>query len=157
MVVMDAGLRAPKSWRRYCMVRPESMMSSTMTTWRPVILLSRSLMRRTTPVDCAETAKTETLQKLRADAQRQADALASEIAVLEQGQTELSEQGSALAERIASLRMDAASRQAEQRGKTASCSVNMPQAVIQFSFTDAGASDITIQQANEAEAPDTPA
>ena len=50
-----------------------------------------------------------------------------------------------------------ASRQAEQRGKTASCSVNMPQAVIQFSFTDAGASDITIQQANEAEAPDTPA
>ena len=49
------------------------------------------------------------------------------------------------------------SRQAEQRGKTASCSVNMPQAVIQFSFTDAGASDITIQQANEAEAPDTPA
>ena len=50
-----------------------------------------------------------------------------------------------------------ASRQAEQRGKTASCSVNMPQAVIQFSFTDAGASDITIQQANEAEAPDAPA
>ena len=63
----------------------------------------------------AETAKTETLQKLRADAQRQADALASEIAVLEQGQTELSEQGSVLAERIASLRMDAASRQAEQQ------------------------------------------
>ena len=35
--------------------------------------------------------------------------------MLEQGQTELSEQGSALAERIASLRMDAASRQAEQQ------------------------------------------
>ena len=35
--------------------------------------------------------------------------------MLEQGQTELSEQGSALSERIASLRMDAASRQAEQQ------------------------------------------
>ena len=41
-------------WRRYCMVRPESMISSTMTTWRPVMLLSRSLMSRTTPVDCAD-------------------------------------------------------------------------------------------------------
>ena len=48
------GIRAPKSWRRYCIVRPESMMSSTMTTWRPVMLLSRSLMRRTTPVDLAD-------------------------------------------------------------------------------------------------------
>ena len=61
--------------------------------------------------------------------------------------------GGGLNREILSQLLSIASRLAEQRGKTASCSVNVPQAVIQFSFADAGASDITIQQANEAEEP----
>ena len=59
--------------------------------------------------------------------------------------------GGGLNREILAQLLSIASRLAEQRGKTASCSVNVPQAVIQFSFADAGASDITIQQANEAE------
>ena len=41
---------------------------------------------------------------------------------------------------------------AQARGKQASCSVNVPQAVIQLQFSDAPEPDITIQQANEGEA-----
>ena len=44
-----------------------------------------------------------------------------------------------------------AGRLAEEKGKTASCSVNVPQAVVQLLFSDAPQQDITIQQANEAE------
>ena len=46
-----------------------------------------------------------------------------------------------------------AGRLAAERGKRASCSVNFPQAVIQLEFSEAPQESITIQQANEAEAP----
>ena len=46
-----------------------------------------------------------------------------------------------------------AGRLAAERGKRASCSVNFPQAVIQLEFSEAPHESITIQQANEAEAP----
>ena len=46
-----------------------------------------------------------------------------------------------------------AGRLAAERGKRASCSVNFPQAVIQLEFSEAPQKSITIQQANEAEAP----
>jgi len=46
-----------------------------------------------------------------------------------------------------------AERLAAERGKRASCSVNFPQAVIQLEFSEAPQESITIQQANEAEAP----
>ena len=46
-----------------------------------------------------------------------------------------------------------AGRLAAERGKRASCSVNFPQAVIQLELSEAPQESITIQQANEAEAP----
>src|SRR3954468_16481406 len=46
----EAGLRAPRLRIRYCRVRPESMMSSTIRTSRPSIGISRSLRIRPTPL-----------------------------------------------------------------------------------------------------------
>lgn len=59
--------------------------------------------------------------------------------------------GGGLNREILSQLLACAGTLAQERGKTASCSVNLPQAVIQLRFADAPASDITIQQANEAE------
>src|SRR5712675_2769097 len=44
-----AGVRVWRYLRRYSNVRPESMMSSTRSTWRPEISKSRSFRIRTTP------------------------------------------------------------------------------------------------------------
>ena len=48
---MEAGFLEANSSFRYWSVRPLSIMSSTITTWRPVMLESRSFIIRTTPVD----------------------------------------------------------------------------------------------------------
>ena len=45
----EAGLRDSRLALIHDSVRPESMMSSTMSTWRPVMSVSRSLRMRTTP------------------------------------------------------------------------------------------------------------
>ena len=45
----EAGSRASRLRSRYWRVRPESTMSSTISTWRPWIGASRSFMIRTTP------------------------------------------------------------------------------------------------------------
>ena len=47
-----------------------------------------------------------------------------------------------------------AGRLAAERGKRASCSVNFPQAVLQLEFSDEPRQAVTIQQADEAEAPE---
>ena len=47
-----------------------------------------------------------------------------------------------------------AGRLAAERGKRASCSVNSPQAVLQLEFSDEPRQAVTIQQADEAEAPE---
>ena len=50
---MEAGFLEEKSSTRCCSVSPLSMMSSTMMTCRSIMLVSRSLIRRTMPEDCA--------------------------------------------------------------------------------------------------------
>ena len=47
----ERGLRPARLRSRYCSVRPESTMSSTISTSRPSITASRSLRIRTTPED----------------------------------------------------------------------------------------------------------
>ena len=47
--VMEAGLRDSKFCIRYFSVRPESMISSAMMTWRPQMSVFRSFKMRTTP------------------------------------------------------------------------------------------------------------
>src|SRR4051812_5905354 len=59
----DAGLRAPRFRMRYCSVRPESTMSSTISTWRPSIGVSRSLRIRTTPLESVAEPYDETAMK----------------------------------------------------------------------------------------------
>src|SRR3954466_10515935 len=58
-----AGLRAPRLRSRYCSVRPESTMSSTISTWRPSIGVSRSLRIRTTPLESVAEPYDETAMK----------------------------------------------------------------------------------------------
>ena len=60
--------------------------------------------------------------------------------------------GGGLNRQILSELLALAGTLAQARGKQASCSVNVPQAVIQLQFSDAPEPDITIQQANEGEA-----
>ena len=60
--------------------------------------------------------------------------------------------GGGLNRQILAELLAVAGKQAQARGKQASCSVNVPQAVIQLQFSDAPEPDITIQQANEGEA-----
>ena len=60
--------------------------------------------------------------------------------------------GGGLTRQILSELLALAGTLAQARGKQASCSVNVPQAVIQLQFSDAPEPDITIQQANEGEA-----
>ncbi len=50
----EAGLRVLRLRISHDSVRPESMMSSTISTWRPAMSLSRSLRMRTTPEDEVE-------------------------------------------------------------------------------------------------------
>ena len=65
---------------------------------------------------------------------------------------ELLRRGGGLNRQILSELLALAGTLAQARGKQASCSVNVPQAVIQLQFSDAPEPDITIQQANEGEA-----
>ena len=60
--------------------------------------------------------------------------------------------GGGLNRQILSELLALAGTLAQARGKQASCSVNVPQGVIQLQFSDAPEPDITIQQANEGEA-----
>lgn len=60
--------------------------------------------------------------------------------------------GGGLNRQILSELLALAGTLAQAQGKQASCSVNVPQAVIQLQFSDAPEPDITIQQANEGEA-----
>src|SRR3954466_9523250 len=59
----EAGLRAPRLRMRYCSVRPESTMSSTISTSRPSIGVSRSLRIRTTPLESVAEPYDETAMK----------------------------------------------------------------------------------------------
>ena len=56
----EAAPRDSRLPRSQLSVRPESMMSSTMSTWRPVRSVSRSLRMRTTPEDCVPMPYDET-------------------------------------------------------------------------------------------------
>ena len=59
----DAGSRDARFFRRYESVSPESITSSTTSTWRPAIGMSRSFRIRTTPDECVEDPYDDTAMK----------------------------------------------------------------------------------------------